>query len=308
MKGENNGLFADRRMERIREKELRQAQLVILRILKIVDYICKKHNIKYWLDGGTLLGAVRHKGFIPWDDDADIGMLREDYNRFLEIAKKELPEDLFLQNLETTKHAGNTWTQIKDRKSLVVLEDNAKYHQGLYIDIFPFDSYSGSRIRRVFYEKILKTLYVKAYAVTAPFKKPWFKTENLLKNVIKLQLKLIFFIFYIFNKDVVYGLNLRHRSRLLKSMENNKKDYLGYGVDVLNWNNIYGGSTIFPLGVSVFEDSEFPVPNDTDTYLTNLYGKNYMELPPESKRVQHHKVLKAVLTDEEIRELNIGFW
>ncbi|MEO3238618.1 LicD family protein, partial [Parabacteroides distasonis] len=83
------------------ETPLRQAQLVMLRMLKIIDYICRKHDLRYWLCSGTLLGAVRHQGFIPWDDDLDICMLREDYNRFIQIAPLEFPTDIFLQTQET---------------------------------------------------------------------------------------------------------------------------------------------------------------------------------------------------------------
>ena len=75
---------------------LRDAQLIMKGILKDIAVICDKHHIKYFLDAGTLIGAVRHKGFIPWDDDIDIGMLREDYEKFLKVVEKELPSYLLL--------------------------------------------------------------------------------------------------------------------------------------------------------------------------------------------------------------------
>ena len=83
---------------------LRDAQMLMVEILEDVHNLCEKHGLKYFLDGGTLIGAVRHKGFIPWDDDIDIGMPREDYEKFIEIAKKELPDNLFLQTFETDKY------------------------------------------------------------------------------------------------------------------------------------------------------------------------------------------------------------
>ena len=82
------------------EASLKEAQELMTTILKDIDSICRKNNINYWIESGTLLGAVRHKGFIPWDDDIDIGMLREDYNKFLEIANKDLKDDVILCNFK----------------------------------------------------------------------------------------------------------------------------------------------------------------------------------------------------------------
>ena len=88
-------------LEQFKLTQLRRAQLKQLSILEEIDRICRKHSIRYWLDGGSLLGAVRHGGFIPWDDDIDIAMPLEDMQRFVEIAPKELREGLRLQTPET---------------------------------------------------------------------------------------------------------------------------------------------------------------------------------------------------------------
>lgn len=101
-------------------KTLRKVQLTQLEILKEVDRICTKHGIKYWLSGGTQLGAVRHNGFIPWDDDLDIDMMREDFNRFLKIARTELQESYYLQDWFTEKAYGLPFAKIRKNNTLFV--------------------------------------------------------------------------------------------------------------------------------------------------------------------------------------------
>jgi len=113
-------LFPDNRKSG--ETILRQAQLVMTRMFKIIDYICREHHLRYWMCSGTLLGAVRHQGFIPWDDDLDICMIREDYDRFIQIAQQELPSDLFLQTRETDPNYDYLALpcKIRDKKSLII--------------------------------------------------------------------------------------------------------------------------------------------------------------------------------------------
>lgn len=105
--------------------------------------ICNKHNLKWWVDGGTLLGAVRHKGFIPWDDDIDVFMLREDYDKFIDIAKTEITGNYFLQ----TDWTDETWfchAKMRRTDTTAVLDKDLsakfEFNQGIFIDIFPFDN------------------------------------------------------------------------------------------------------------------------------------------------------------------------
>lgn len=301
-----NELFPDNRLENLEKSTLRQAQLVTLRLLKIVDYICKKNGINYWLDGGTLLGAVRHKGFIPWDDDVDIGMSREDYEKFISIAVAEMPSDIFVQNCSTTDFAGNTWTQIKDRKSYMKINSNGEHHMGIYMDIFPCDCYSEDKIQRL-KEKAYKLSYIKVQAINAPLKKPYTSGSNLIKNIIKILLKIVFFPTAIWNHEYIYNKNLRTREDRINLMKKNPKTNYGYGADVLNWDNLYRAEDIYPLQIIKFEDAEFFAPNNYDAYLTNLYGSGYMELPPENKRVYHNSEIKTVLDKNEEEKLNRKF-
>ena len=128
----------------INEKTLKDAQKIMLEILIEVDRICMKNNIEYWLADGTLLGAVRHRGFIPWDDDIDICMLKEEYNKFLEIAPKELKEKFFLQTSKYDKNYNFLYPKIRDRNSIFIEKydsNQEKFHQGLNLDIFVMDRY-----------------------------------------------------------------------------------------------------------------------------------------------------------------------
>ena len=112
-------------------------------MLKTFVDICNKHSIKYFVQGGTLLGTVRHGGFIPWDDDVDVSLPRDEYERFLAVAEKELPEYYFLQTKDTDPEYPNNFAKIRDSRT-TFLESSAKnlnINHGAYIDIFPLDNY-----------------------------------------------------------------------------------------------------------------------------------------------------------------------
>lgn len=129
--------------ENIRQN-LRACQLRQLEILKEIDRICQKHHIEYWLDGGSLLGAVRHQGFIPWDDDIDIAMSVEDERRFEEVAPKELPPHLFLQSPRTDPGSNEPIVKIRDLNSLYIEPGDSfalPYAKGIFVDIFPMEDY-----------------------------------------------------------------------------------------------------------------------------------------------------------------------
>src|SRR5258706_5548210 len=131
-------LFPDEREKG--DNRTRQCQLVMLRMLKILDYLCNKHNVKYFLSGGTLLGAIRHNGFIPWDDDLDVGMTRDNYERFVEYVVPELPNDIFFQNDETDPNYPSFHimeAKLRDKYSRYSKTKN--WHNGLQIDIIVYD-------------------------------------------------------------------------------------------------------------------------------------------------------------------------
>ena len=140
------------------ETVLRQSQLVITRMLQIFDIICRKIGVKYWLSRGTLLGAVRHRGFIPWDNDADISMLREDYFAFLSKGARYLPSDIFLQNYDSDKEFLDSpcEAKLRDKQSCYgyCFLFDCHNHDGLQVDIFVFD-----RFQDIIYNRLTEEIY-----------------------------------------------------------------------------------------------------------------------------------------------------
>ena len=114
----------------------------MLEILTEFDRVCKKHNLRYVLDSGTLLGAIRHKGFIPWDDDVDVAMLREDYDKFCAIANDELGEKYYFENTNMNKHFPNIFGKLFDTSTRYVQKSTAHLEvpQCIWLDIFPVDN------------------------------------------------------------------------------------------------------------------------------------------------------------------------
>lgn len=137
--------------------ELTQLQQVLYEILNKIDEICIKHDIPYFVIGGTAIGALYDKAILPWDDDIDIGMTRENYNRFLRIAPQELGADYFLSWQETDPHTPYYFAKVKKNKTLFVerMFKNVPMHPGIFVDIFPFDKIPDNLLlRRIQFEAV----------------------------------------------------------------------------------------------------------------------------------------------------------
>ena len=147
-------LFPDTRHES--DEAVRQCQLVMIRMLHILDYLCRKHEIDYWIKDGTLLGAIRHKGFVPWDDDVDTAMTREHYNKFVESVVPELPDDIFFQSASTDSYypkRRSVIAKLRDRYSCyeeIKQKRNLKWQMGLQIDICIYDRFTGPVHKRIY--------------------------------------------------------------------------------------------------------------------------------------------------------------
>ena len=139
---------------------------VQLAMLDEVERICRKYGLRYFADSGTLIGAVRHGGYIPWDDDIDLVMLREDYEAFLEAALAELPEYLSLQTVYREKNYLRGHAQLRDSRTTGCNEEDkrAGYNCGIFIDIFPLDNVPEGRLRARFWAAQIKLAWMVLYS------------------------------------------------------------------------------------------------------------------------------------------------
>ncbi|SHJ80753.1 lipopolysaccharide cholinephosphotransferase [Clostridium amylolyticum] len=252
--------------------DIKTVQDIMLQILKEVDRICSKHNIKYFLSDGTLLGAIRHGGFIPWDDDLDISMLREDYNRFKEIAPKELSKKYFFQTRDTDSNYDLYHIPLKIRHngSLLIEEKNKRYHQGFYIDVFPFDKVPDTSFKAKIQSLAGKLWILKLRINTDDFPKPRFFLRTFMQLLGKLiPTKLIF----------------KLQESAIKLSKGSKSTTYTYGAELI-WDKEFEEKDLFPLERRKFENGYFLTPNNSDKILTISYG-NYMVLPPENERTVH---------------------
>ena len=136
------------------EEKLRQLQLIQLEILKFFDNFCREHNLKYSLYAGSLLGAIRHHAFIPWDDDLDVCMSRFEYDRFIALWNQSPPGGYILQNKENSPGYWQSFSKIrKDHTTFLQEEREAgKYHTGIFLDIFPLDRIPNGKLKRMMFK------------------------------------------------------------------------------------------------------------------------------------------------------------
>lgn len=253
---------------------LRLAQLRMLAMLEVVDKICLKHQLDYWLDAGSLLGAVRHQGFIPWDDDLDIAMPRASYEAFLRVAPSELPSSMWLQTANTDAGFFNMATplKIRDRHSRYVEKHETgdePYVQGIFIDVFVYDGMSvdaRQRKRTKFIAKKLSRLLGTKYShAHMGHNGPFYRALAFLCPKILLEHCLQW---------------------IIQKSNQSYPNHLGRGYQCIG-NNFIAYQDIYPLKRASFETGLFNIPNCPETILTQQYG-DYLSLPPEGNRTLRH--------------------
>ena len=254
--------------------QLRDIQLANLALLKELDYVCKQNGLQYWLDAGTLIGAIRHKGFIPWDDDIDVAMMREDYEKIIDaFNKSSRNSDIYADYYRDTKNTCQYMIKIQHKKC---------HH--LFVDIFPFDKY-GEKISKE--EQLSKTKIIKNIRKQLQ-KNTSFSTPN---DIVKQKIATAMKDEVLKNNDSVDESNLE----------------LIWGLDFNHsWDNWFTDyEVIFPLKEIEFEGTMFSCMNNPNAFLTRVYG-DYMSYPP--KITMGHSMF-IELTEEEkqvIEELKKG--
>lgn len=270
------------RMTELTPEVLVELQSVQIEILEEIVRICEKHNLRYFLAFGTLLGAIRHKGFIPWDDDLDIGMPRDDYEKFMKVAKEELDERFFLQ--DTQIQPGYWLTFAKVRKNHTLFEEpslvnmSEDIHKGIFVDIFPHDYVKKNhglflRIQFILSKAIIETMYYKA----GVFDKSMLRYGALDA------------IFQCFSMQTLG----RIQEKIIKLQGGKNAKYLADFQTTGNYlDAIYPVEWFYPLQDGEFAGKHFKIPNEWDAYLRATYG-DYMVLPKEEDRV-NHRTLRIV--------------
>ena len=256
-------------------EKLRRLQLTQLEILKVIDSFCNEHGLHYSLYAGTLLGAVRHQGFIPWDDDLDICMARDEYNRFIELWKKSGPKGYIIQNKEIDRKFSQSFTKIrKDHTSFLQKGENkGDYHQGIFVDVFPIDRMPNGKFQRAFF--VWNCL--KYQILTREFVPPKGSAVQ----------KIISILILILNPSFC---RMSQRQKLLKKIcyYNQEKNFSTVAIEILKTIVVPLPSNFMTDFVQMkFEDAEFMCSAESKAYLERKFG-DYMSLPPEEERTWRH--------------------
>lgn len=272
------------------QKHLKKLHDVQTEIMDEIAKVCEEKHLTYFLIGGTLLGAVRHKGFIPWDDDLDIAMPRKDFDIFIKECQNYLDSKFELDYISTNNKYWLPFAKIRNKNTIYQENVQEFYHgkKGIWVDIFPLDYVQNSGLektkRREYYiKKIKATLYLKNLRKI--------NSNDSIKKKIA-----ITFIKLIPNKLIHFIIN-----KLMKGDSNETYEYfVNFGSQYGEKKQTHLKQKYFPAIELEFEGRMYKVPRDYDYVLRKIYGNDYMQLPPTEKRITHNPIKMKFEDGEEI--------
>lgn len=260
-----------------------------MEIAREIRRVCQENDIRFFLDAGTFLGAVRHQGFIPWDDDMDIGMLREDYERFCRIAPEKLGKDYCFQSWHTDPNYALPFGKVMKRGTIYLesKKTGRLRENGFYIDIFPYDHVPTREAERKVLEKKLNGIY-RTKLMCSGYK-PWMENDRVLLY------KRLGYLYYQAKALFSDGEALARRFDRLATAcpesglvceQEGRCGAFCFELELFQ-----------ELAAYTFEGEVFPGVRDYDRFLSCMYG-DYMTLPPEEKRENRHQIVEIDFGEE----------
>lgn len=256
------------------DPRLRRLQLAELEILDEFVHVCEKYGLRYYLVGGTLLGAVRHQGFIPWDDDIDVAMPREDYDRFADVAASELGPQYFYQSPETDPYYFLTYAKMRKNGTEIYEErfKNARFHKGIFIDIFPLDFCPKPGVICHLLFNVLAVVNYRGQVDSGERYTPYRELSG----------KIGYAVLRLFSPRML----VKARKWLLKLSKwlSNGNYMASYAGAYSYWGEVYPLIWFHTGEKFNFEDKLYTGPKDHNSVLSHVYGSNYMKPSKHSER------------------------
>ena len=260
------------------EDVLHGLQRVELEILLEIDRVCREHGIKYFLDSGTMLGAARHGGFIPWDDDIDISMLRDDYDRFLEIAQDSLGDKYYVQTRKTDPTSFASFAKVR-KNGTSCIERTVELggsHTGIWVDIFPFDTVVNTEENKKRKKRQWRLAHKMLNLRTTSDSANW--NTSIWKRVVRKIMRLPLLI--------VPEEHFYKRIDSLRDFDVPESQVAYTCFHYFTKLPFFLESDLLPLATLSFEGYQLPVMRNWEQYLTDVYG-DWRQLPPPEKRKRH---------------------
>lgn len=266
-------------------KKLQKIKAIEIDLLRNFDKVCKKHKIKYILWAGTLLGAIRHHGFIPWDDDLDVCLNRQEFEKLLEISKDEFEDPYFFQTYETDRKFFFPYARLRNSNTtgIIKCDYSSNYNNGIYIDIFVLDGFPMNDKEYLCFMK--KNDFLLRMVKLFDNKESYDK--NIIKNIIKSIIK------NLLNRDYFIE---KYISNIKKYSISNKIGLVTHGKDLCKKYWCFS-QDFYETTCIDYYDIKVSIPKEYDKILSNMYG-NYMRLPPVEERGKWHD--DSIIFDPDI--------